>query len=159
MGQRIMQGDMYWVEVPAPGFTPPYKRRPCIVVSADNRRAGDVVVVPLTTNRKYSTRPHSVLVEYTWGTGKRSWVKCSQPTTIPASALHDDCYVVNVPPSLLDKVLRQVLLHLGARLERSPQQDTYITEAESEALLMSDTYPPMQPDPLWDDCDTPTWAV
>ena len=164
--QRIKQGDVYWAEYPTPGFEAPYKCRPVLVVSAC-QHGGDVVVVPMSSRCKCDSKPYNLSVGDVLGTGKRSYVKCAQPAPLPWQALRDDRYITSVPDDVMDRVLRQMLLNFGVdfqahtaqQAEAQPADDAAAMEAESEALLMSDAYPPMQPDPLWDDCDTPTWAV
>lgn len=163
--QRIKQGDVYWAEYPTPGFEAPYKCRPVLVVSAC-QHGGDVVVIPMSSRCKCDGKPYNLAVGDVLGTGKRSYVKCAQPTPLPWQALRDDRYITSVPDDVMDRVLRQMLLNFGVdfqahaqQAEAQPADDAAAMEAESEALLMSDAYPPMQPDPLWDDCDTPTWAV
>ena len=61
----IAQGDVYWADLPDPVGSEPALRRPVVVVQSDAlnaSRLATVIVVPLTSNLKWSTSPGNVLL-------------------------------------------------------------------------------------------------
>lgn len=61
----ISQGDVCWVELPAPRGSEPGFRRPVVVVQGDalNRsRVATVICVPLTGNLRWANAPGNVLL-------------------------------------------------------------------------------------------------
>ncbi|MFV1958856.1 MAG: type II toxin-antitoxin system PemK/MazF family toxin [Planctomycetota bacterium] len=74
------RGHLYWVRLD--------KRRPVLLLSPDyrNTRAGDVIVVPLTT-RLREAPTHVRLRRGEGGAPARSILKCEQITTVPRDVL------------------------------------------------------------------------
>ena len=59
----ILQGEVWWADLPAPAGSAPGFRRPVIVVQADSFNQSaikTVVVVPLTTNIRRADAPGNV---------------------------------------------------------------------------------------------------
>ncbi len=59
----ILQGEVWWADLPAPAGSGPGFRRPVVVVQGDaiNRsRISTVVCVPLTSNLKWALAPGNV---------------------------------------------------------------------------------------------------
>ncbi|HLG70299.1 MAG TPA: type II toxin-antitoxin system PemK/MazF family toxin [Chloroflexota bacterium] len=85
----------------------PHTPRPALVLSIDvrNRLAGDVIVVPLSTNlRPLST--HVLIPAGTGGLRQDSMAKCEQITTLEKSLLHNG----PLGDPLSDDLLRRVVL-------------------------------------------------
>lgn len=62
---EILNGNIYWCDIPKYSDTVLCKRRPCIVVSNDiqNQKSKTVNVVPITTNFKRPELPCHVIVK------------------------------------------------------------------------------------------------
>ena len=87
----IRQGDVFWVELPAPSGSEPGYARPVLVVQNDlfnSSRIGTVVVCALTTNLALARAPGNVqLEEGEAGLPKQSVVNISQVATLDRSLL------------------------------------------------------------------------
>lgn len=110
----IARGDVCWVDFGMPRGSAPAKRRPAVVVQADdfNRSAiQTLVVVPLTSNTALAAMPGNVLVPgEASGLPKDSVANVSQVTV--ASREHVEHPVGALPTGLVRQVdagLRTVL--------------------------------------------------
>jgi len=87
----ITQGDIWWVDLPAPRGSEPGVRRPVVVVQGDavNRsRINTVVCVVLTSNLKWENAPGNVrLAAATTGLWRDSVANVSQLVTLDRSTL------------------------------------------------------------------------
>jgi mRNA interferase MazF len=111
----LIQGQVWWAELPDPTGSGPGFRRPVLVVqgNAFNRsRIATVVVVPLTSNLRLAEAPGNVLLT-TGDTGlaKDSVANVSRIVTIDRSLLVE--LVGHVPARLLALVLGGIDLVLG----------------------------------------------
>ncbi|GIG37080.1 type II toxin-antitoxin system PemK/MazF family toxin [Cellulomonas pakistanensis] len=110
----IARGDICWVDFGVPRGSAPAKRRPSVVVQADdfNRSTiGTVVVVPLTSNTALAAMPGNVLVpQIASGLDRDSVANVSQVTVV--SREHVEYPVSALPSGLVHQVdagLRTVL--------------------------------------------------
>ncbi|HEY2930989.1 MAG TPA: type II toxin-antitoxin system PemK/MazF family toxin [Acidobacteriota bacterium] len=89
----ISQGEIWWVDLPAPADSGPGFRRPVIVVQGDalNRsRIATVICVPLTSNIRWAEAPGNVLLSpRSTGLPKESVANVSQIVTLDKSLLTD----------------------------------------------------------------------
>jgi mRNA interferase MazF len=89
----IAQGEVWWVDLPAPAGSGPGFRRPVIVVQGDalNRsRIATVVCVPLTSNLKWAGAPGNVQFSpAATGLPKASVANVSQVVTLDKALLTD----------------------------------------------------------------------
>jgi mRNA interferase MazF len=87
----LVQGQIWWAELPAPAGSGPGFRRPVVVVqgNAFNRsRIGTVVVVPLTRNVRLAEAPGNVpLTQRETGLPSDSVANVSQIVTIDRDLL------------------------------------------------------------------------
>ncbi|MHB8621129.1 MAG: type II toxin-antitoxin system PemK/MazF family toxin [Chloroflexota bacterium] len=107
---------MWLVELPnQPRDT--HTPRPALVMSIDvrNRLAGDVLVVPLSTNLRPLTT-HVLLPARTAGLQHDSMAKCEQITTLDKLFLTGGPLGERVQSDLLDRVVRAVQRAIGADL-------------------------------------------
>jgi len=90
---KIMQGDIYWVELGAPKGSEPGYRHPHVVVQNNvfnASRINTVVVCALTTNLKRSQAPGNVTLDKGEANlNKKSVVNISQVVTINKSDLKE----------------------------------------------------------------------
>ena len=95
----IRQGDIYWVELGAPGGSEPGYRHPHVVIQNNvfNRSSlGTVVVCALTSNLKRAAVPGNVLLEPGEARlPKRSVVNVSQVFTVDRSQLDEKIGVLS----------------------------------------------------------------
>ncbi|MGH2369369.1 MAG: type II toxin-antitoxin system PemK/MazF family toxin [Chloroflexota bacterium] len=107
------RGEIWSVELPNQPADP-HMPRPALIISVDvrNRLAGDVLVVPLSTNLR--PLPTHVLIPAGAG-GQRhdSMAKCEQITTLDKRFLVYGPLGGHVPASLLDQVVRAVRRAIG----------------------------------------------
>lgn len=113
----ILQGDIWWAELPAPRQSAPGFRRPVVVVQSDalNRsRIATVVCVPLTSNVKWALMPGNVhLPARSTGLPKNSVANVSQIVTIDKSVL--TARVGRLPNPKLELVFSGIELVLGRK--------------------------------------------
>jgi mRNA interferase MazF len=78
----IVQGEIWWAELPAPTGSGPGLRRPVLVVQGDGlnfSRIATVVCVPLTSNLRWAEAPGNTLLRArTTGLPKDSVANASQ---------------------------------------------------------------------------------
>jgi mRNA interferase MazF len=110
------RGEIWLVELPNQPADP-HTPRPGLVVSIDarNRLAGDVIVVPLSTNLRQL--PTHVLVPAGSG-GQRhdSMAKCEQITTLDKRLLLRGPFAGPVPAPLLSEIVRAIRRAVGEAL-------------------------------------------
>lgn len=110
----IARGDVCWVDFGVPRGSAPAKRRPAVVVQAEDFNRSEiatVVVVPLTSNTALAAMPGNVLVpQAAAGLAKDSVANVSQVTVV--SREHVEHPVGALPSGLVHQVdagLRTVL--------------------------------------------------
>ena len=87
----ISQGEVWWVDLPAPIGSGPGFRRPVVVIQSDafNRsRIATVVCVPLTTNTKWVNVPGNVLLH-------------SESTNLPEDSVANASQIIAIDKQLL----------------------------------------------------------
>ncbi len=111
----ILQGEIWWADLPDPTGSGPGFRRPIVVVQSDalNRSAiGTVVCVPLTANLKWAPAPGNVLLsERATGLRYESVANASQIVSLDKRLLTDR--VSKLPQRSLQLVLLGVGVILG----------------------------------------------
>ncbi len=112
----IGQGDVWWADLAQPGGSEPGYRRPVLVVQGDgfNRSTiATVVVVPLTSNLRWSDAPGNVLLRArSTGLPRDSVANVSQIVTLDRAALTDR--IGRISSAKLELVLRGIDLVLGS---------------------------------------------
>lgn len=110
----IRRAEVCWVDFGEPKGSAPAKRRPAVVVQADQynkSRISTVVVLPITSNTALARHPGNVfLPARASGLPKDSVVNVSQPMTVDRADL--DATGVTLPENLMDAVdagLRRVV--------------------------------------------------
>ena len=90
----IVQGHVYWADLPEPSGSDPGFRRPVLVVQGDalNRsRIRTVVCVPLTSNLRLAEAPGNVLLPArATGLAKDSVANASQLITLDRDSLTEE---------------------------------------------------------------------
>jgi mRNA interferase MazF len=88
---ELRRGDIHWVDFPEIGGHTIRGPHPGVIVQTDRLRASStVIVVPMTSAAKAATFRPPFLVHVRArdaGLPRDGWVKCDQPTTIPALLL------------------------------------------------------------------------
>lgn len=111
----IGQGDVFWAALPAPTGSGPGSRRPVVVVQGDAfnaSRLATVVVVPLTSNRRWAAAPGNLVLDAArTGLPKDSVANVSQIVAIDRSMLSER--VGRLTDSELALILAGVDLVLG----------------------------------------------
>ena len=111
----IVQGHLYWAELPSPTGSAPGFRRPVLVVQGDalNRsRLRTVVCVPLTSNLRWAEAPGNVLLlARTTGLSKDSVANVSQIITLDRELLVEE--IGKLSKRQLDLVLAGIDIILG----------------------------------------------
>ena len=111
----IGQGEVWWADLAEPRGSEPGYRRPVLVVQGDafNRSAiATVVVVPLTSNLRWSDAPGNVLLRArSTGLPRDSVANVSQIVTLDRAALTDR--IGRISPAKLELVLRGIDVALG----------------------------------------------
>lgn len=111
----ILQGEVWWAEIPPPSGSGPAFRRAVVVVQSDslNRsRLATVVCVPLTSNVKWAGAPGNVLLDAgTTGLPKDSVANVSQVVAIDRAVL--DEHVSRLPREKLDLILDGIEVVIG----------------------------------------------
>lgn len=89
----ILQGEVWWADLPEPTGSAPGFRRPVVVVQCDalNRsKIGTVVCIPLTSNLKWAAAPGNVALS-------------AQATGLPKGSVANVSLVVSLDKELLTK--------------------------------------------------------
>ncbi len=111
----IAQGEIWWAELPDPAGSGPGFRRPVVVVQGDAFNASSlatVVVVPLTSNLRWSEAPGNVrLTARMTGLPRDSVANVSQIVTLDRTILMDR--VGKLTTAKLDLVLAGLDIVLG----------------------------------------------
>lgn len=112
---EVLQGDVWWVDLPEPAGSGPGLRRPVVVVQGNplNRsRIATVVCVPLTSNLVWTDAPGNTLLS-TRATGlpKDSVANVSQMTALDRSFLTERAG--RLAPKPLSQVLHGIDVMLG----------------------------------------------
>jgi mRNA interferase MazF len=113
----INQGDIYWIELDAPGGSEPGYKHPHVIVQNNlfNRsRIKTVLVCPLTTNLKRASAPGNVLLDKKESNlPKQSVVNVTQVFTVDKSQLAE--YVGSLTPKRTTEILNGIKLVLDPR--------------------------------------------
>ena len=87
----MLQGEVWWADLPAPSGSEPGYRRPVVIVQGDSlnqSRISTVVCVPLTSNLRWAGAPGNVaLPARATGLAKDSVANVSQVVTVDKSLL------------------------------------------------------------------------
>lgn len=109
------QGDVFWASLPDPVGSGPGFRRPVIVVQGDALNASDlatIIVVPLTSNLRWSAAPGNVLITGRQsGLPKDSVANVTQIVSVDRSVLSD--HVGRVSGAKLQLILEGINVALG----------------------------------------------
>jgi mRNA interferase MazF len=112
---EVIQGDVWWADLPEPAGSGPGFRRPVVVVqgnSLNRSRIATVVCVPLTSNIVWAGAPGNVLLSgKTTGLPKDSVANVSQIITLDRALLTER--VSRMGPKLLAQVLHGIDVVLG----------------------------------------------
>jgi Growth inhibitor len=111
----ILQGEVWWADLPKPGGSGPGFRRPVVIIQGDafNRsRISTVVCIPLTSNLRWADAPGNVMLPARLtGLPKDSVANVTQPVTLDRTLLADR--VGMLPEAKLDLVLFGIDVVLG----------------------------------------------
>ena len=111
----LVQGEIWWADLPEPSGSGPGFRRPVVVVQGNhlNRsRVATVVCVPLTSNVVWAGAPGNVLLAAkTTGLTKDSVANVSQIITIDRSLLTER--VGRLTPKQIAQILHGIDIVLG----------------------------------------------
>ena len=111
----IVQGDVWWADLPNPTGSGPGFRRPVVVVQGNplNRsRIATVVCVPLTSNVTWAAAPgNALLPAKSTGLTKDSVANVSQIVTLDRSLLTEQ--VRRLAPKPLAQILHGIDVVLG----------------------------------------------
>ena len=111
----ILQGEVWWADLPVPEGSGPGFRRPVVVVQGNalNRsRIATVVCVPLTSNLKWAQAPGNVLLSRRASSlPSESVANVSQIVTLDRGVLTER--VGTLPKSKLELILSGVDVILG----------------------------------------------
>lgn len=109
------RGEIWWADLGEPRGSEPGYRRPVLIVQDDHFNRSNlatVIVLSLTSNRKYETMPGNVsLPKEQSGLAKDSVVNVTQLTAIDKAWL--DEIVSELPLHLMDEIDRSLSLVLG----------------------------------------------
>ena len=112
---RVVQGDVWWAELPEPVGSGPVLRRPVVVVqgNAMNRsRISTVVCVPLTSNLIWADAPgNTLLTTKMTGLPKDSVANASKLVTLDRELLTERAGQLS--GALTERVLRGIDIVLG----------------------------------------------
>lgn len=104
---ELLQGEIWWANLPEPAGSGPGLRRPVVVVQGNpvNRsRISTAVCVPLTGNLRWADAPGNVLLPAAvTGLAKDSVANASQIVAVDRAMLTES--VSRLPPKYLDQVL------------------------------------------------------
>ncbi|MDQ2666285.1 MAG: type II toxin-antitoxin system PemK/MazF family toxin [Gemmatimonadota bacterium] len=111
----VVQGEVWWAELPTPSGSAPGFRRPVVVIQGNalNRsRIATTICVPLTSNLRWADAPGNVLLTArASGLPKASVANASQIVTIDRDALASR--VGRLAPQRLAQILSGVDIVLG----------------------------------------------
>ncbi|MBE7519761.1 MAG: type II toxin-antitoxin system PemK/MazF family toxin [Thermoflexaceae bacterium] len=111
----ILQGEVWWAEIPPASGSGPGFRRPVVIVQSDslNRsRLATVVCVPLTSNLKWAGAPGNVLLDAeASGLPRDSVANVSQVVALDRAAL--DEHVGRLPSGKVELILDGIELVIG----------------------------------------------
>lgn len=111
----VAQGDIFWAELPDPVGSGPGLRRPVVVVQGDALNASGlatVIVVPLTSNIRWSEAPGNVmLLRRQTGLPRDSVANVTQIVSIDRSVLVEHVGSVSGAKTLL--ILQGIDVALG----------------------------------------------
>jgi Growth inhibitor len=111
----ILQGEVWWADLPKPGGSGPGFRRPVVIIQGDafNRsRISTVVCIPLTSNLRWADAPGNVMLPARLtGLPKDSVANVTQPVTLDRTLLADRAGML--PEAKLDLVLFGIDVVLG----------------------------------------------
>lgn len=111
----VAQGDIFWASLPDPFGSSPGLRRPVVVVQGDALNASGlatVIVVPLTSNLRWSSAPGNVpLTRRQTGLPKDSVANVTQIISIDRAILSD--HVGRVSGSRLQLIFEGIDVALG----------------------------------------------
>jgi mRNA interferase MazF len=111
----ILQGEVWWADLPKPAGSGPGFRRPVVIIQGDafNRsRISTVVCIPLTSNLRWADAPGNVMLPARLtGLPKDSVANVTQPVTLDRTLLTDR--VGMLPEAKLDLVLFGIDVVLG----------------------------------------------
>ncbi len=111
----IVQGEIWWADLPAPAGSGPGFRRPVVVVqgnSLNRSRIATVVCVPLTSNLAWADAPgNTLLPAKVTRLTKDSVANASQLTTIDRRFLDEP--VTRLGPKHLLQILHGIDIVLG----------------------------------------------
>jgi mRNA interferase MazF len=112
---EVVQGDVWWADLPEPAGSGPGFRRPVVVVQGNhlNRsRIATVVCVPLTSNLTWATAPgNTLLAAKATGLPKDSVANVSQIITLDRSFLTER--LGRLAPKALAQPLHGIDIVLG----------------------------------------------
>ena len=112
---EVSQGEVWWVELPAPAGSGPGFRRPVVVVqgnSLNRSRMATVVCVPLTSNLAWARAPgNAELPSETTRLPKDSVANCSQIVTVDRTLLTER--VSRLPPKIVAQIMSGIDVVLG----------------------------------------------
>jgi mRNA interferase MazF len=112
---EVLQGEIWWAELPDPSGSGPGFRRPVVIVQGNplNRsRLGTAVCVPLTSNLKWEAAPgNTFLSARATGLPKDSVANASQLIAIDRSCLTGR--TGKLSPKRLEQVLASIDVVLG----------------------------------------------
>ncbi len=113
----IRQGDLYWLDLPAPLGSEPGFLRPYVVIQNDlvnESRIRTVIMLALTSNLQRAEAPGNILLETgEAGLPKRSVINVTQIVTIDKQRLGD--YIGTLSPRRVRQVLDGIALVLEPR--------------------------------------------
>jgi mRNA interferase MazF len=111
----ILQGEVWWADLPKPAGSGPGFRRPVVIIQDDafNRsRISTVVCIPLTSNLRWADAPGNVMLPARLtGLPKDSVANVTQLVTLDRTLLADR--VGMLPEAKLDLVLFGIDVVLG----------------------------------------------
>ena len=111
----ILQGEVWWADLPEPAGSGPGFRRPVVIVQGDafNRsRISTVVCIPLTSNLRWADAPGNVMLPARLtGLPKDSVANVTQPVTLDRALLVDR--IGMLPEAKFDLVLFGIDVVLG----------------------------------------------
>lgn len=120
------RGEIYWVSL-GNGFTDVVVTRPGLIVSSDDmNKSGTVIVVFLTTKERDASKD-----VFTDATGKDSWIKCDNITSVSTNNLGKCIGVLNAHE------MRSVESALDEVLDLTYVDDAAVKEKEKEIAVLN----------------------
>ena len=106
------KGEVYLVNLPSKPKD--VKNRPALVISLDirNKLAGDIIVVPLSTNLRPSPT-HVLLQEGEGGLSRASMAKCEEVTTIDKSFLIKGPFAGRISDGKMKEIEKAIMIAIG----------------------------------------------